>query len=236
MQVDVCLDPGHGKTTPGKRSPDGSYFEYEFNRDVARRIKAHLERCGLSVALTVADDSDPSLAQRCKIADQSGAKIVVSIHSNAAGDDWSSANYWMAGVIAKGGQADKLGQAIEAETLKLLDIKSNGVSVQNWAMVRDTKAPAVLVEHGFHSHKTWLETILKTDTGRAKCAEADARGICKHLGVAWVPEQAQPQPGKWYDKELQQAVAAGITDGSRPDEPATRAEVAIMVLRGMKGE
>ncbi|MEE0364375.1 MAG: hypothetical protein UD575_05790, partial [Oscillospiraceae bacterium] len=35
--------PGHGVTTGGKRSPDESLREYEFNRDVAYRLKALLE-------------------------------------------------------------------------------------------------------------------------------------------------------------------------------------------------
>lgn len=38
----VCIDAGHGVETAGKRSPDGSYLEYEFNLDVAKRIQAHL--------------------------------------------------------------------------------------------------------------------------------------------------------------------------------------------------
>ena len=38
---------------------------------------------------------------------------------------------------------------------------------------------------------------------------------------------------RWYEKELAQAVAAGITDGTRPDDPCTRAEAAVMVLRAL---
>lgn len=40
----------------------------------------------------------------------------------------------------------------------------------------------------------------------------------------------------WYIKngELAEAKALGITDGTRPDAPATRAEVAAMVLRAVK--
>ena len=34
----IMIDAGHGIETAGKRAPDGSYLEYEFNRDVAGRI------------------------------------------------------------------------------------------------------------------------------------------------------------------------------------------------------
>ena len=46
-------------------------------------------------------------------------------------------------------------------------------------------------------------------------------------------EPEQPSTGKWYEKELAEAVAAGITDGTRPDDYCTRAEAAVMVLRAL---
>lgn len=42
------------------------------------------------------------------------------------------------------------------------------------------------------------------------------------------------EPSKWAEKELSEATAAGITDGTRPRGYATREEVAAMVLRGTK--
>lgn len=244
MAYDVCLDPGHGKNTSGKSSPDGTYKEYEFARDIMRRIKAHLERCGLSVYCTVTDDTDVDLATRCKRANDSKAKIVVSLHSNAVGSGWNNANYFLQCITAKGGKAEKLGWAIEEEFLKVFpNVRSNGVQVQNLAIVRDTDAPAVLIEHGFHTNKDWLNNVLKTNDGRAKLAEIDAKGICRHLGVTWVEEKKEDNnmsnsnvsnTGKWYDKELTEAMQMGITDGTRPDDKCTRAEAAVMILRAIK--
>ena len=34
-----------------------------------------------------------------------------------------------------------------------------------------------------------------------------------------------------YEREFQEAIALGITNGDRPDEPATRREVAVMCYR-----
>ncbi len=34
----ILLDNGHGIDTAGKRSPDGSFLEYEFNRDIVARV------------------------------------------------------------------------------------------------------------------------------------------------------------------------------------------------------
>lgn len=46
---------------------------------------------------------------------------------------------------------------------------------------------------------------------------------------------AQPVPS-WAAKELQEAVDAGITDGTRPMELVPRYQAAIMALRAAKGE
>ena len=53
MKPIVILDNGHGEETAGKRSPvwgDGSQlFEWEFNRDIVRRIAAMLKADGVSL-------------------------------------------------------------------------------------------------------------------------------------------------------------------------------------------
>ena len=51
MSEVIILDNGHGEETAGKRSPlwgDGSQlFEWEFNRDIVRRIAAMLKAEGI---------------------------------------------------------------------------------------------------------------------------------------------------------------------------------------------
>ena len=38
----ILIDPGHGRNTAGKRSPDGRFLEYKFNRQVSNLIVADL--------------------------------------------------------------------------------------------------------------------------------------------------------------------------------------------------
>lgn len=180
----VCIDAGHGENTAGKRSPDGTYFEHEFNLDVAYRIKTHLERCGLSVVMTRTDE-DISLYKRCKIANDAKADIFLSIHTNASGDGWSTAEGWSAHVIKKGYGAERLAEAIRARAIPMLGCKDRGVHESNFQVLRDTKMPAVLIEHGFHTNREEVEK-LKTDAYRSLCAESDARGICDYFRIEWV--------------------------------------------------
>jgi N-acetylmuramoyl-L-alanine amidase len=45
----IILDSGHAKTTGGKRSPDSSLMEWEFNNDMQYRLKKRLEELGFKV-------------------------------------------------------------------------------------------------------------------------------------------------------------------------------------------
>ena len=75
----ICIDPGHAASTAGKRSPDGSLREYEFNRAVARRLAYHLERHGIKTMYSCDIDleADASLDSRCKAANNAGADLFI---------------------------------------------------------------------------------------------------------------------------------------------------------------
>lgn len=89
----IILDNGHGKETPGKRSPkweDGSQlFEYEFNRDITRRIQNRLTELNIESVLLVPEEEDISLSERCRRANEifkgRPDSILISIHANAGG-------------------------------------------------------------------------------------------------------------------------------------------------------
>jgi len=46
----------------------------------------------------------------------------------------------------------------------------------------------------------------------------------------WLADRGALPPSQWADSILDEAIAQGITDGSRPQSPATRQEVAAMIL------
>lgn len=173
----VMLDPGHGKSTGGKRSPDESLMEYEFNRDMANRIKPLLEAAGIEVLLTVTDDTDTPLKDRCAIANESQADVFVSVHANAFGrGDWDPVSGWEIYVYKKGGVAQELAKAIQAATIPKLGLKDRGLKEAEFYVVKNTNIPAVLIEHGFYTNLQEVEK-LKSPAFRQQLAEADAAGI-----------------------------------------------------------
>lgn len=242
----VCIDAGHGVETAGKCAPDKSYYEHEFNLDISNRQKAILERHGIKVFMTRNDQHDISLEQRVKIANGiGGLDLFISNHSNASGSgvDWANPDGYgvytsAAGVTANRNiLANKLIAKAKAAGVKLW---GNGLFHEAWYVCKNTFAPAVLVEHGFHTNKA--ETaLLKTEAYRQKLAEADCKGILDYLGVMWqdkpveVPVAPETPAGKpWYADDQSWAIDSGVSDGTRPESIATRAEVWAMLHRVVK--
>ena len=62
----ILIDNGHGRETPGKRSPDGRLLEYVQNRLLARGIVDALTARGLDASLLVPEETDISLPERCR--------------------------------------------------------------------------------------------------------------------------------------------------------------------------
>lgn len=96
----VILDSGHAKSTPGKRSPDSSLLEWEFNNEMQYLIKKRLEAHGIIVHLTNPNPGtvkDIGLTARANDGNKKWKDLgkpealFVSLHANAAG----SCSQWL---------------------------------------------------------------------------------------------------------------------------------------------
>ncbi len=187
----VCIDPGHAKDTPGKRSFDGTLLEYEFNRDVAKRLKHHLERHGVATMYSCDINTaiDIELPDRCETANNAKADIFVSIHANAfdVPPTWNTANGWEIFICLGSVNGRKLAECIQKESIALLQLKDRGIKTDGLYVTKHTDMPAVLIEHGFYTNKEECEK-LKTSDFREKCAIADAKGVLAYFGIAWKEE------------------------------------------------
>lgn len=194
----VVLDPGHGVETLGKCSPDKSYYEHEFNLDMAKRIKEHLARHGVAVTMTRTDEHETgkteseALAARVAISNEVRPDLFLSIHSNAYGNgsEWTDPEGYGAYTSSAGENAgrNKAAKAILARVKEAgITLHGGGLHHNRFYVLRKTIDPAVLIEHGFHTNKKEVE-LLKSSAYRDKLAEADAKGILDYLGITWIPE------------------------------------------------
>lgn len=240
----ICIDSGHCRSTPGKRSFDESFFEYEFNYDASNRIKKHLERHGVEVWLQYVENSNPRIELNSRIAaiNKNKPDLLVSIHANAYGTNWNQANGWEAYCDApesKNKEGTRLAQLIHDVSINTLGLSDRGIKNAKGVsgIVTKTVCPAVLVEHGFYTNKEEL-VKLKDDIFRGKCAVADAKGILQFLGIRWKEEEENMQEQKihWAEKYLDNLVEKGLIDSPQVhreslEEPITKGEVFALIDR-----
>ena len=184
------LDPGHGRLQPGKCSPlfaDGSRFEeWEFNRDIARRIQARCSTLGIRTWITMPErDVDDALPVRvaranamCSESNELPCRFV-SIHANAAGNGgW---NPGVTGVECYHYANSAIGRDMATVFNNYITLRTGwrnrGVKASNDLYVlRHTAMPAVLTESGFFTDPQQASDLM-TDAVRQKIAEAHVAAI-----------------------------------------------------------
>lgn len=194
MKKVIWIDNGHGVDTPGKRSPDGTFREYKWAREVACMVCDILQAEGYDARLVVPEEWDVSLNGRCNRVNKVNKKdcILVSIHNNAAGNGtkWCNARGWSVFTTKGITEADKLAECIHAEARKAfkspLTVRSYSNAQygrdyeENFYILMHSYCPAVLIEHFFMDNKKDVE-YLKTDKAKATCAEVIVAGVKAYL-------------------------------------------------------
>lgn len=169
----VAVDAGHGGDDPGAVGPSG-LREKDVTLDVAWRLAARLLDVGARVGLTRDGDVYVDLYERARVANAWGADLFVSIHFNA------STNRSVSGIETyyhpNKPDSRPLAEAIQRELVAALGGPNRGVKTANFAVLRETAMPAVLVEANFISNPD-VEAKLRTEEYRQRIADAIARGI-----------------------------------------------------------
>ena len=192
----ILIDPGHGIDTPGKRSPDGKFLEYLWNRQIADLLLDRFVIMGIDASLVVTETNDISLSTRVqrvnKVCSKVGASnvILLSIHSNAAGDGskWMSAQGWSCytskGETNSDAIAECLYDAFEAEFAdrKIRKDMSDGDRdwEENFYVLQKSKCAAVLLENFFYDNREECAWMLQEETKR-RIADAAVKGIIKYI-------------------------------------------------------
>ena len=186
----ICIDPGHGGADPGAVGPTG-LKEKDVNLAVGLKL-AELLKSIAEVKLTRTKDIAVSLKDRAAIANSWGADYFISVHSNSFTDrKVGGVETW---AYAPGGNGEKLAKAVQPELVKATGFANRGVKFNTaFAVLRDTKAPAILTETGFISNPT-EEKLLRDPAFQAKVAKTIAQGVANHLGKKLPEPKPAPAP------------------------------------------
>lgn len=188
----ILIDAGHGIDTPGKRSPDGSFREYLWNREIADIVSEDLALSGYNVGLVVTETNDIPLITRVNrvnaVCNQYGKDdvILVSIHSNAAGNgmNWMNARGWSCYTTKGETQSDILAECLYDAFESAFPDRKIRKDIQdgdrdweeNFYIIQKTKCPAVLIENFFYDNKEECQWLLQ-EAVKVRIAMAIEQGI-----------------------------------------------------------
>ncbi len=202
----IVLDPGHGGTDRG--SMHGELQEAVLTLDMAERVQAILIGRGWQVKMTRTTDHDVdatprstqeavdvghdntdayALQARDDIANQSGARLFVSIHCNAyinSGPNGATVYYSKPSDLT-------LAQIMDRDiAMSSLGVKDDGIVKSHLYVTLHANMPAVLIETAFLSNPSDYAK-LNSSAWRQQMAEAIADGIDRYAQANPVASNSQ---------------------------------------------
>ncbi|MDD5571484.1 MAG: N-acetylmuramoyl-L-alanine amidase [Bacteroidales bacterium] len=190
------LDNGHSKVTLGKRSPvmeDGKrFFEYEFNRDIVRRISHQLISCGIHHHILVPETAiEVNIRERLCRANNiisNLPKIFITIHSNAfgCGMNWENIDGIETYYHKKNINSETLASIFHEALVKALNWTDRGLKTKihdkNGKLIDPyilkQPIPAIMTATGFYTNKDECTKLL-SDMWRERIANAHFEAIKK---------------------------------------------------------
>lgn len=148
----IVIDAGHGGKDPGAISTRFDYEEKHLTLSTAHMVKAYLNSLGYKTVMTRSDDSYIPLSQRAEIANKQEGSLFVSIHYNSSPSESASGIevfYYKEGDVKRTKASKDLGEQVLERLVQHTGASTRGVKSENFAVIRKTTMPAILIEAGF---------------------------------------------------------------------------------------
>lgn len=190
MAKKVFLGVGHGGSDPGAVA--NGLKEKDLNLSIALACRDELERHGVTVLMSREKDVDETLSGKTADCNKFAPDLALDIHNNAGGGDGAEVFHHHGG-----GTGKTLANNILAEVVKIgqnsrgAKIKKNSSGKDYYGFIRQTVAPAVIVECAFLDNKTDIQ-IIDTAAEQKNMGVAIAKGILKTLGIAYKEVVVKP--------------------------------------------
>ena len=193
----ILIDAGHGIDTPGKRSPDGQFREYLWNREIAEMLFAMLTEHHFDVDMVVTETNDIPLKTRVRRVNEvcnlhgSHNVLLLSIHSNAAGNgmNWMTAQGWSAYTTKGNTRSDIAAKCLydafeeEFKDRKIRKDMSDGDPdwEEDFYIIKKTPCPAVLLENFFYDNREECSWLMQ-ESNKRRIARAILHGVQYYYG------------------------------------------------------
>lgn len=166
----IVIDAGHGGHDLGAN--DSLVYEKHINLDVSRRLQRTLREAGYKVVMTRDSDVFVPLSTRAEIANRHRNALFVSVHFNSS---------WKTKVMGietfyRGSTSKTFASYVQNQMINSIGATNRGVKTANFAVLRRTRHPAVLIEGGFVSNDRERSAMMDPKY-RQVVADSIARGI-----------------------------------------------------------
>lgn len=222
----VFISAGHGGSDPGAVA--NGFQEKDLNLPIALACRDELERHGVTVGMNRIKDEDVLFWDEINACNAFAPDLALDIHNNAGGGDGAEVFHSVNGGTSKTLAENVLDEIVAiGQNSRGIKTRTNSKGIDWYGFIRETDAPAVLVECAFVDTKEDL-AIVDTPAEQKAMGVAIAKGVLKTLGIAWkeaevpqadkpkvyntideVPGYAQPTIRKLLDKGW----LVGYTDG-----------------------
>jgi N-acetylmuramoyl-L-alanine amidase len=172
----VMVDPGHGGSDTGDRSPLGA-LEGDLCWDICIHLAAMLGQSGARIRLSRTEAEGPESTERARRANDAGAEIFLSIHLNSHSEpnaEGASTYYF-----PRSQSGELLAEAIKDHLvdLGLRDCRSHA---RSYSILKETQMPAVLIEPAFITNPDEAK-LLEDGDFRRTIAQAIATGVRRYF-------------------------------------------------------
>jgi N-acetylmuramoyl-L-alanine amidase len=182
----IVLDAGHGGYDYG--AVNGTRYEKTDNLNLALRVAALLRAQGQNVVMTRDTDVFIPLPERSYLSNAQNTGMFVSFHRNAyTNPDAGGVEIFVQQNSPALDVSSKYAQNVLNALLNVGIQTDRGVKQNNFSVLRNTAAPAMLIELGFISNPT---DNLMYDKYIEQYAEAIAKAIVSSLGETWTESPA----------------------------------------------
>ncbi|MGK5594407.1 MAG: N-acetylmuramoyl-L-alanine amidase family protein [Parachlamydiaceae bacterium] len=188
----VVIDPGHGGEDFGTHSHLKPRYQEKFlNLTTARFLKNYLTELGYQTIMTRNDDTFIPLLTRASFANAQPSALFISVHFNSAPSKEARGIeiyfYEKDKNKKRVDQSKRLAELVLKSVISQTKAKSRGVKHGNFAVIRETTMPAILVEGGFLTNDEEIQKI-KNPEYLKKLALGMAKGIDSYLRLPAAPK------------------------------------------------
>ena len=182
----LCFDYGHGGKDSGATL--GGRKESNDVLSVGKEVAVEMRRHGVAVDETRTNDSTISLRDRSSFENRKSYDYFVSFHRNAFNKKAHGVETFTYSHSSK--KANELATKVQNNLVKL-GFTDRGTKEANFHVLRETKAPAILVEMGFIDN---AEDNKIFDCKRNEIVKAITQAILSQLNIEYLDKKVIVKP------------------------------------------